>query len=309
MLDQLLPFVPDQYRPLALAIILALAALQVVVSQIIARLPASALTNPRWGWLVRAAHRFSHARLREEAGTVKLPGAGVRPPAEERALLVARLAEIDTSPAPVARDNPQRGRASAGALLTALLVSVLSAGLVVGGGCRPQPGPDGEVHTPSGVVATIDTIATILEVLLPVIRPLILREVPDGPAKPVVTYSLTAFEAAANAWMAGHTTWDARGADRCTAYALSGALVDATKSLSRDLARAGVGWGPDIEALLTSLGRLMDRYLGACSAVVDGGALTASGRVGSAVQMYLDDLRVEAQLRGRSLRPLPAVRR
>lgn len=175
--------------------------------------------------------------------------------------------------------------------------------------CRPSPVPDDGGHvTPSGVLAVIDTVATVLDVLLPFLRPLLQREVPDGSAKFAVMVSLTSFEAAGHAWQEGHATWSARGGDTCTAYALSGALTDATRQLARDLGAAGIGWGPDLEALLTSLGRLMDRQLGACP-MVDGGALAASGRVGDAIRMDLDLIDQSARARGVSLRPLPAVRR
>lgn len=141
MLDQLLPFIPEQYRPLAVLFILVIAALQAFVSQVVAQLPASALTHPRWGWLVRIAHRFSHARLRGEAGTMKLPGSGARPPAEERALLVARLAELDATPSPARDTTGQRGAAQLSAMAWALLVSlglgvVLYAAVAVTG-CTP----------------------------------------------------------------------------------------------------------------------------------------------------------------------------
>lgn len=175
--------------------------------------------------------------------------------------------------------------------------------------CHPSPVPDDGGHvTPSGVLAVIDSIATVLDVVLPFLRPLLQREVPDGPAKFAVMVSLTSFEAAGRAWQEGHTTWSARGGDTCTAYALSGALTDATRQLARDIGAAGIGWGPDLEALLTSLGRLMDRQLGACP-TVDGGALTASGRVGDAIRMDLDLIDQRARARGVSLRPLPAVGR
>lgn len=175
--------------------------------------------------------------------------------------------------------------------------------------CGPRPVPiDGGAVTPSGVLATIDTIVGILDVLLPLFRPLLQREVPDGPAKQPVMIALTAFEGAGEAWLAGRATWDARGADRCTAYALSGALTDATRQLARDLGAAGIGWGPDLDALLTSLGRLLDRQIGACPAV-DGGALTASGRVGATIEADLAAIDQRARLRGVSLRALPAVRR
>lgn len=192
-------------------------------------------------------------------------------------------------------------------LLSCLLVALtLSVSMPA---CHPSPVPDDGGHvTPSGVLAVIDSIANVLDVVLPFLRPLLQREVPDGDAKFAVMVSLTSFEAAGHAWQEGHTTWSARGGDTCTAYALSGALTDATRQLARSLGAAGIGWGPDLEVLLTSLGRLMDRQLGACP-MVDGGALAASGRVGDAIRMDLDLIDQSARARGVSLRPLPAVRR
>ena len=188
--------------------------------------------------------------------------------------------------------------------LALLLVAALSAGAPA---CHPQPGPDGGGVTPSGVVAVLDSIATALDVLLPFLRPLLQREVPDGPAKLPVMVSLTAFEAAGGAWQTGRSTWLARGGDACASYALSGALTDATRQLARDLGRAGIGWGPDLEALLTSLGRLLDRQLGACPG--DGGALLTGGRAGDAIRMDLDLIDQRARARGTALRPLPAIER
>lgn len=212
-------------------------------------------------------------------------------------------------PPPASPDPPppsaQSGRASVGALLVILALGLLTPFVA----CGPRPVPvDGGAVTPSGVLAVIDSVASVLDVLLPLIGPLLQREVPDGPAKAPVMISLQAFEATGHAWLTGRATWDARGADRCTAYALSGALTAATRQLARDLAHAGIGWGPDLEALLTSLGRLLDRQFGACPAV-DGGALTATGRVGATLRADLDAIDAEARRRGLSLRPLPAVSR
>lgn len=200
--------------------------------------------------------------------------------------------------------------ARARALATIMLCVFLFAATAVPVACVPQPGPDGGTVTPSGIVATIDTIASILDVLLPVLRPIVRRAI--GSASPdaqrAVDLSLTGFESTASAWQAGRSTWDARGGGRCTAYALSGALADATRSLVRDLGRAGVGWGPDLEALLTSLGRLADRMIGSCP-TLDGGVLASSGRAGDATRIFLKSVEAEARARGVSLVPLGAVRR
>jgi hypothetical protein len=214
--------------------------------------------------------------------------------------------EASETPRPTPASASQSGRAS----VAAMLLTVLALGFVTPFvACGPRPVPvDGGAVTPSGVLAVIDSIASILDVVLPLFGPLLQREVPNGPAKQPVMLSLTAFESVGNAWLVGHTTWDARGADRCTAYALSGALADATRRLAQDLGHAGIGWGPDLDALLTSLGRLLDRQIGACPAV-DGGALMASGRVGETLRADLAAIEDDARRRGSSLRPLPTVRR
>jgi hypothetical protein len=47
----------------------------VVVSQ----LPTSATSDPRYGKVVRALHWYGHMRLRDEPGTLKLPGQAMVP--------------------------------------------------------------------------------------------------------------------------------------------------------------------------------------------------------------------------------------
>ena len=173
------------------------------------------------------------------------------------------------------------------------------------GACHPIPLPDG--GTEAGWVAAVDAIAAILEVILPLIRPLIMTTVPDGPAKQPVLTSLAAFEATAQAWVAGHTTWTLRGGPSCPAYSMTGALVVSTESLANSLALAGWGWGVDIGALLTSCDILMDRLLGACP-TVDGGTLTASGRVGDTITAYLAGLHDPTGNPASRLQPLPSVR-
>lgn len=78
----LLSLVPEAHRHTVGVVLLWLGLAQLVVSQIVAQLPVSAAKSPRWGWLVRALHAFGHARLRDEPGTVKLPGQGLAQPAE-----------------------------------------------------------------------------------------------------------------------------------------------------------------------------------------------------------------------------------
>lgn len=75
----LILLLPAQYRAPAAMALSALVATQAIASLIVARLPLSAREHPRWGRVVRALHWYSVLRLRDEAGTVKAPGADVAP--------------------------------------------------------------------------------------------------------------------------------------------------------------------------------------------------------------------------------------
>lgn len=72
-MNELLALPPEARNALLVFI-----AVQVIATQIIARLPASALRHRTWGPLVRALHWLAHARFTDEAGTLKLPGRGYR---------------------------------------------------------------------------------------------------------------------------------------------------------------------------------------------------------------------------------------
>lgn len=75
----LILLLPAQYRAPAAMALSALVATQAIASLIVARLPLSAREHPRWGRVVRALHWYAVLRLRDEAGTVKAPGADVAP--------------------------------------------------------------------------------------------------------------------------------------------------------------------------------------------------------------------------------------
>lgn len=191
-------------------------------------------------------------------------------------------------------------------LLAGRVMLVLSMSLAVLPACGPLPGPGG-VSSASGVMATVSTVVELVGVLVPFLRPLLERRVPDGEAKQAVMVSLQVFEATARAFQRGMATYDVRGADRCRAYALSGALTEAGRALVQDLGRAGVGWGPDLDALMNSLGRLLDRLGGACEAL-DGGLMMARGRAGVAIREHFASVEDEARVRRVTLIPLPSLR-
>lgn len=75
VLELVLSMVPAQYhiREIVSAVLGILVLLQVIVSQVVARLPVGLVDHPKYGRLVRALHRFSHARFKNEYGTLKAP--------------------------------------------------------------------------------------------------------------------------------------------------------------------------------------------------------------------------------------------
>lgn len=93
---------PPQYRGPAAVVVSTLAASQIVASLVVARLPLAARNHPRWGVVVRALHWWALVRLRDEAGSAKLPGAAVG------ALVapVSRADEVDLRAATVPPPEP-----------------------------------------------------------------------------------------------------------------------------------------------------------------------------------------------------------
>ena len=100
----LILLLPVQYRGGAAVLISSLVATQLIAATLVAHLPLSALDHPRWGRVVRAIRWYSLLRLRDEAGTTKLPGARVAAPqsaptvalpAEKQAALVVSETRFD----------------------------------------------------------------------------------------------------------------------------------------------------------------------------------------------------------------------
>jgi hypothetical protein len=138
---------PEAWRAPIGALLSLIVATQLLAAMIVARLPLSARAHPRWGRAVRALHWYAVVRLRNELGTLKLPGADVAPRvavvplrADELAL-GARLPE-PIEPAPRRRPG-EGGYARFGAMLTvittgALVMIILAFALAAGTqGCGP----------------------------------------------------------------------------------------------------------------------------------------------------------------------------
>jgi hypothetical protein len=186
--------------------------------------------------------------------------------------------------------------------------------------CQPTPRPGGR-YQPSGAIAAIDNVASILSILAPVLKPLVLSQIPasDIDARRAADISLTSFEGVANAWTAGRSTWDLRANNGfCDAYAATGAVTSSLRNVIVTLGRVGVGLGPDLTQLVDASGLLADR-VAYCDPVFDASvpadadhdarALLRSGSVGVELRELAARVASEAQAQGRTLRPLPAIER
>jgi len=169
---------------------------------------------------------------------------------------------------------------------------------------RPIPGTDAGSFTPGSVISVITSIADVLAIVLPIIRPFLVRFVPEGSAKPAVLSVLDEVQRDGAEWRSVAATFAERGGDACPLYATTGALTDTLVRLTHRLTDAGVGWGADIEMLIQDLGLLTDRLVGPCGqdGGVDGGAAAASGRAGDSLRGLLRDIRA------RGVRTLPPCR-
>lgn len=216
-----------------------------------------------------------------------------------------------------APEAPAVKRLAMPSLSFAAAMLALCAGLV---DCQPTPRPNGR-YAPSGAVATIDSVASILSILAPALKPLVLSQIPatDIDGRRAAEISLTAFEGTANAWMAGRATWDLRANNGyCDAYAATGAVTSSLRNVIVTLGRVGVGMGPDLSGLVDAAGLLADR-ISFCDPVFDAAvpadadqdarALLRGGSVGVELRELAARVAGEAQAAGRTLRPLPAIER
>lgn len=197
------------------------------------------------------------------------------------------------------------------------LVFTLSVSLV---GCTPSPRPGG-VYQPSGTLATIDTVANILGILAPALKPLVLAQIPasDVEGRRAADISLTGFEGVASAWLAGHRTWASRAnGGYCDAYAATGAVTSSLSDVIRTLGRVGVGMNPELTGLVDAGGLLADR-LAYCDPVFDAAVptdadqptrtLLRSRSVAGELRALVAETVREARDRGRILTPLPRIAR
>lgn len=268
----LLSLVPERHRHTVSVVLLWLGLAQLVVSQIVAQLPVAAAKHPRWGWLVRALHAFGHARLKDEPGTVKLPGQGLAGP-------------------PRAPTAPQAGYVRPG--LLALLVLPLLIGLAA---CPPRPTPEpGPSQPVSGWTSTARAVLSTLRWALPAARAVTDSILSDPPRTQVAR----ALDAAADASVrldVALSAYESRGGDRCVAHAAAGGVVVALEQLADVLADNGIALGVVLGRVVDGAASIVDALVPACSA--DAG-WTSAGDVANGRLRLVEDV---ARRRGIALR-------
>lgn len=282
--------VPAPYRPLAETILSAVIAAQMIDSAIVAQMPSRWAELPGWrGLVVRAMHRFGHMRFRDEAGTLKLPGARLIPSATVAELMppagvyrTPTLPYATVAPAPhgsrassppsTSADNGQRGSSSIAALLVAgsMVIALALGAAVFGGlvGCRPQPVPtDGAVNvTPSAWTNVARTVLSVLGYAVPGAR-LILATLPiPEPAKTLIDRALDVVATYAQRLGNAIDAYESRGGDACPAHAAVAGLRSALVDLARVLADNGIALGRPLEQVLDSVAGIADQLVEGCEA-------------------------------------------
>lgn len=211
------------------------------------------------------------------------------------------VAEI-TPPSPskvVAVDHRgERGSVRVGtmlALCAAILVASVTGALLVG--CPPVPPSDGgtPVVTPSDWTRTARIATTVGRGLIPVAQVIVEATTTD----PGRAHARRAFAIADDA-LAGLDraldAYDARGGDRCAAYAAAGAASVALTELAQVLADNGLALGVPLGRIVDLVASVVDTLIPACQS--DAGFVSA----GRASNTRLLDIERDARSRGVILR-------
>lgn len=276
--------------------------------------------------IARVVDLVSMTARKDAHGTFKLPGVAsvalravadaIDPPDGPAAGGGASSSPYRTPSVPPASDVPvaKRGASPFGVLAMAVLLLTASAP-----SCTPSPRPDGGVYQPSATLSALDTTASLLGILAPALKPLVLAQIPatDVEGRRAADVSITAFQGAASAWLAGRRTWEARGvAGYCDAYAATGAVTSALADVVRTLGRVGVGMNVELTALVDAAGLLADR-IAYCDPVfdaavpddadVDAQARLRATSVAASLRGVIAHEIDAARDRGRPLSPLPNI--
>lgn len=244
----------------------------------------------------------SHPRVQ---GVVRLLRAvGVDPAKAVSALVqivTARAPERPAPSAPAAPPSPssgQRGAVRVSVLLAisgALLVASVTG--VVLQGCPPPPPSDGgtPVVTPSDWTRTARIATTVGRGLLPVAQ-VIVEATTTDPGRTQARRAFAATDAALLGLERALDAYDARGGDRCAAYAAAGAAVVALQELATILAQNGIALGVPLERIVDLVGSVVDTLVPACN--LDAGFASA-GRTANATLLSIER---DARSRGVILR-------
>jgi hypothetical protein len=169
----------------------------------------------------------------------------------------------------------QSGHVEGGAMLGACIVA-LAASLMCTG-CPPPPPADGGVPvvTPSDWTRTARLSVTIGRGLIVVARPIVETLAVD----PGRTRARRAFDAADQA-LAGLdralVAYEARGGDRCVAYAATGAAIVTLHELAQVLADNGIALGVPLARVVDLVASVADTLIPACQS--DAGFASVGGR-------------------------------
>ena len=165
--------------------------------------------------------------------------------------------------------------------------------------CQPPP-----VATDGGTTVTpsswTDTAATVLRVLswsIPAAQVIVDGIVP-ATSRPVVDRSLVAVTDAATRLQGAVSAYNARGGDRCSAYAAVGGLTTALVALAQVLADNGIALGSTLVPVVLSLGAVADQLVPVCQS--DAGFASA----GASLSTRLHAIELDVGTRGGYLRPV-----
>jgi len=164
--------------------------------------------------------------------------------------------------------------------------------------CTPPPPPaDGGVPvvTPSDWTRTAHLSVTVGRGLIVVARPIVEALAVD----PGRTRARRAFDAADQALLGldhALSAYEARGGDRCAAYAATGGAIVALHELAQVLADNGIALGVPLGRVVDLVASVADTLVPACQ--VDAGFASAGGRVNGQLRAIED----AARLRGVILR-------
>ena len=179
-----------------------------------------------------------------------------------------------------------------------LLALFLSASLI-GATCQPPPPPSdgGVVSTPSSWTDTVSTVLHTIAWSIPAAQMIVDSLIP-ATARPIVDRSFVAVQDAAVRLQTALDAYNARGGDRCGAYAAVGGVTTALVSLAQVLADNGIGLGNTLIPVIQSLGAVTDRLVPAC--LLDAGYAS----VGEGPMLQVRSIETSAMARGVVLRPV-----